>query len=63
MGEKEIVLELIEEYIVNGEHRFKLRIKGTNFVINVAADSLDEAVRKAAPIIKSIKSHGGAAGI
>lgn len=59
MGE-EVVLELVEEYVINGEHRFKLRMKGTNLVFNVSGDSLEDAVRKAVSIIKSLKLNGAA---
>jgi len=54
MGEG-VTLELIEEYVIMGEHRFKLRLRGTNIVFNVSANSLDEAVSKAINMIKGLK--------
>jgi len=50
-----VTLELIEEYIIMGEHRFKLRLRGTNIVFNVSANSLEEAVSKAINMIKGLK--------
>lgn len=55
MNGEEVVLELIEEYVIDGERRFKLRIKGTNLVFNVSGDNLEEAVKKATSMIKSLK--------
>ncbi|MEM4499007.1 MAG: hypothetical protein QXH57_02715 [Sulfolobales archaeon] len=55
MSENELVLELIEEYIIDGERRFKLKIKGTNLVFNVSGSNLEEAVRKATSMIKYLK--------
>ncbi len=53
----EVVLELVEEYIIDGEHRFKLRIKGTKLILNVTAENLEEAVKKAIPMIKSFNLY------
>lgn len=63
MNEKGIVLELVEEYIIDGERRFKLRIKGTNLVFNVSGDNLEEAAKRAISMVKSLKLNSGAAGI
>lgn len=50
---KGVEFELIEEYYYAGQHRFKLRVKGTFITINVAANSLDEATEKAFEILRS----------
>lgn len=55
MSGEEVVLELIEEYIIDGERRFKLRIKETDLVFNVSGDNLEEAVKKTTSMIKSLK--------
>jgi len=39
--------EVIEEYYQHGVRRFRIRVRGSNVVINVAADSLEEALEKA----------------
>jgi hypothetical protein len=44
--------ELIEEYFLEGEHRYRLKVKGSNLIINVAANSLEEAASKAAGILE-----------
>lgn len=43
--------ELVEEYYYAGQHRFRLKVKGTPITINVAADDLDEATRRAFEIL------------
>jgi len=55
VGVKNIELELIEEYELLGEKRFRFRIKGTNIVINVGASRLDEAKEKAMKIIEDMR--------
>ncbi len=52
---KEIELELIEEYVYLGERRFRFKIKGTNVIINVKAESVEKGVEKALEIIRKIK--------
>jgi len=49
---KKIELELVEEYFYAGQHRFKLRVRGTSLVINVSANDIDEASRKAYEILR-----------
>jgi hypothetical protein len=44
--------ELVEEYFLEGEHRYRLKVKGTNLIVNVAADTLEEAASKAAGILE-----------
>ena len=69
MSEK-IELELIEEYVYANEKRVRFKIKGTNIIVNVSAETLEEGVRKALQLIRNLKVverlkelHGGAAGI
>ena len=50
----EEMLEVIEEYELLGEKRYRLRIKGTNVIINVHADSSEEAVKKAVRILQEM---------
>ena len=47
-------LELIEEYELMGEKRFRFRVKGTNIVINVSAPSLEQAKAKATQIARDV---------
>ncbi|MEB3779985.1 MAG: hypothetical protein GSR85_07130 [Desulfurococcales archaeon] len=49
-------LEVVEEYLLHGERRFKLRVKGSKITVNVAADSIDEAMEKARNILKKIRA-------
>ncbi len=46
--------ELVEEYFLNGEHRFRLKLRGTNIIVNVSADSIEEAAAKASGILDSV---------
>ena len=56
MSKKQNVeFELLEEFIINNEHRFRIKIRGTNIILNVSADSLEEAVKKALEIIKKLE--------
>ena len=48
-------LEVIEEYELEGVKRFRLRVRGTILVVNVAASSVEEAKTKAINIIKSME--------
>lgn len=50
----EEMLEIIEEYELLGEKRYRLRIKGTNVIINVHANSNEEAVEKARHILQEM---------
>ena len=47
--------ELVEEYMLEGEKRFRLRLRGTNIVFNVAASNLDEAIDKAMELAKRLE--------
>jgi len=52
---KDIELEVVEEYVIDGVHRFKLKVKGSNIVFNVNAENLEEAVRRVIDMMKSLK--------
>lgn len=59
-------LEIIEEYIIDGKKRFRVKVKGTKVVLNVSASSPHEAATRAAELalkLGIIKKGGGAAGI
>ncbi len=47
--------ELLEEFVINDEHRFRIKIRGTNVILNVSADSLEEAIKKALEIIEKLE--------
>ncbi|HIQ55518.1 MAG TPA: hypothetical protein EYH59_02390 [Pyrodictium sp.] len=55
MGSRDIELELIEEYELLGEKRFRFRIKGTNIIVNVGANKLEEAREKAIKIVEDMR--------
>jgi len=46
--------EVVEEYYQHGVRRFRVRVKGSRVVINVAADSLEEALEKARRMAEKI---------
>ncbi|NPA05140.1 MAG: hypothetical protein GXO09_03480 [Crenarchaeota archaeon] len=48
-------LEIVEEYELLGEKRYRLRVKGTNIVINVAASTPEEAVKKALQVAERVQ--------
>ncbi len=52
-----IELTLVDVYKYEGlpGKRFRFRVKGTRIYINVLADELDEAVKKAEEIIKRLE--------
>ena len=52
---KNLEFEILEEYELLGERRFRVRIKGTKIVLNVSAESNEEAIRKAKELVKKIK--------
>jgi len=47
-------LEIVEVYELLGERRYRLHLRGTILYVNVAADSEDEAKRKASDIIRQL---------
>lgn len=52
-----VELELVDVYRYEGypEKRFRFHIKGSRIYINVAAETLEEAVEKAKKIIKHLE--------
>ena len=48
------LFEVIEEYELQGEKRFRVRVKGTILVFNVRASSPEEAVGKAKRIMQEM---------
>jgi len=48
-------LEIIEEYIIDGQRRYRVRLKGTNIVVNVEAQNDEEALRKVAELMVKLK--------
>ena len=50
-------LEVVDEYILQGERRFRVRVKGTRIVVNVAADSVGEALEKAKVILDRVDAE------
>ncbi len=47
--------EVIEEYELLGEKRFRVRLKGTNIVFNVSASSKEEAVERALELARRLE--------
>ncbi|MEM4507873.1 MAG: hypothetical protein QXP48_05425 [Acidilobaceae archaeon] len=47
--------EVVEEYVKHGMRRFKVRVKGTNLVFDVRADSVEEALKKAEEMAKKLR--------
>ncbi len=54
MSEKDYELEIVESYRLLGEPRYRVKVKGTNLVINVHALSEDEALEKAKKIVNDL---------
>ena len=52
---KNLEFEILEEYELFGEKRFRVRIKGTKIVLNVSAENNEEAIRKAKELVKKIR--------
>jgi hypothetical protein len=49
-----VELELLEEYTYANEKRYRFKLRGTDIVINVSADNVDEGMEKAVEILKKI---------
>jgi len=47
-------LKIVEKYVFLGEFRYRVQIVGTNIVLNVKADSDEEALNKASELAKTI---------
>lgn len=52
---EEFSLEIVEEYELLGQRRFRVRVKGTSLYVNVAAESREEALEKARRMIKDLE--------
>ena len=50
-----IELEVVETYELLGEKRYRIRVKGTIIYVNVAANSEEEAKKKAVEMLKSME--------
>ena len=55
LGSNTVDLEIIEEYIIEGQRRYRVRLKGTNIVVNVEAQNEEEALRKVAELMVKLK--------
>ncbi|MCE4611071.1 MAG: hypothetical protein F7B17_03775 [Desulfurococcales archaeon] len=49
-------LEVVEEYVLLGERRFRIRVKGTNLYVNVAASNREEALSKALSMLEKLRA-------
>ena len=47
--------EVIEEYLLEGEHRFRIRVRGTKLVFNLHANTREEALNKAKILYDKLK--------
>jgi len=48
-------LEVIEEYIIEGQRRYRVKLKGTNIIVNVEAQNDEEALQKVAELMVKLK--------
>ena len=55
-GRSALELEVVEEYVLLGERRFRIRVKGTNIYVNVAASSREEALSKALSMLEKLRA-------
>ncbi len=51
----EVKFEVVDEYSVGDEARFRIRVVGTNIIFNVGANSRENALRKVREIAEKIK--------
>ena len=49
-----VELEIIEEYLLEGDRRYRVRVKGARIILNVSAGSPEEALEKATRLYKKI---------
>jgi len=47
-------LKIVEKYVFLGELRYRVQIVGTNIVLNVKAESDEEALNKASELAKTV---------
>ena len=50
-----IEYEIIEEYEIAGQKRFRVRVKNTRIIFNVTANNPDEALEKAKKLAEEIE--------
>ena len=50
-----VEFEVVETYVLDGQRRYRLRLKGTNIIVNVAADTIEEAGEKAVKLLEKAK--------
>ncbi len=55
MSLENLELEVVEQYELLGEKRYRLRIKGTSIYLNVSASNEKEALDKASKMIKELR--------
>ena len=46
----ELIIE--DHYILENDSRYKVRVKGTNIIVNVSASNKDEALEKAMKLLE-----------
>lgn len=51
---KVVELDLLEEYVYAGERRYRFRVRGTNIVVNVRADSIEEGIERAVEVLRKV---------
>jgi len=49
------LLELVEEYTCGSQLRYRFRVKDTNIVLNITANSIDEAWSKAIRMFNELR--------
>ncbi len=47
--------DILEEYNLNGEHRYRLKVRGYDVLINVAANNVEEAIAKATAMLDKVR--------
>jgi hypothetical protein len=47
-------LEIVERYTLLGEERWRVRVRGTRIVVNVAASSPEEALERAREVLERV---------
>mgnify|MGYP000619078820 CR=1 FL=1 len=50
-----IEYEVIEEYEISGQKRFRIRVKNTRIIFNVTASDPEEAIEKAKKLAEEIE--------
>ncbi|MDM7274513.1 MAG: hypothetical protein P3X22_000070 [Thermoprotei archaeon] len=51
-------LEIIEDYLQHGTRRLRVRVRGTKYVLNVRAESAEEALDKARRMAEKLGISG-----